>query len=130
MQRPATCRIADNYRNYKPRSRLLQPMNQFIPASRSVRAGMLGQIPFVINFIGSWSWGKRRRRSNPWEATTLEWNDAPSPPPHLNFAKTPVVHHGPYEYSSPLVDEDWLPQAKRFMWRVTSSSACGRPRGI
>jgi hypothetical protein len=23
-----------------------------------------------------------------------------------------VVHHGPYEYSSPLVAEDWLPQTK------------------
>jgi hypothetical protein len=24
----------------------------------------------------------------------------------------PVVHHGPYEYSSPLVEEDWLPQTR------------------
>lgn len=30
------------------------------------------------------------------------------PPPHGNFEKTPVVYHGPYEYSSPLVEEDWL----------------------
>ncbi len=49
---------------------------------------------------------------NPWEATTLEWNDTTSPPPHGNFAKVPVVHHGPYEYSSPLVEEDWLPQTR------------------
>jgi hypothetical protein len=22
------------------------------------------------------------------------------------------VHHGPYEYSSPLIEEDWLPQTR------------------
>jgi len=37
---------------------------------------------------------------------------APTPPPHGNFLTTPVVHHGPYEYSSPMVEEDWLPQTK------------------
>jgi heme/copper-type cytochrome/quinol oxidase subunit 1 len=79
----------------------------------TISAFVLGfaQIFFAINFIGSWIWGKKAP-GNPWQATTLEWNDAPSPPPHLNFAKTPIVHHGPYEYSSPLVEEDWLPQTK------------------
>ena len=31
---------------------------------------------------------------------------------HGNFAKVPVVHHGPYEYSNPLVEEDWLAQTR------------------
>ena len=69
------------------------------------------QLIFVINFIGSWIWGKKAGR-NPWEATTLEWETA-SPPPHGNFEKTPVVYHGPYEYSSPLVEEDWLAQTRK-----------------
>ncbi len=86
-----------------------QPMNQFI--SYCAFALGLSQIPFVINFIGSWIWGKRAP-GNPWEATTLEWADTTSPPPHGNFVKVPVVHHGPYEYSSPLVEEDWLAQTR------------------
>ena len=34
---------------------------------------------------------------NPWQATGLEWQ-TPSPPPTDNFAETPVVVRGPYEY--------------------------------
>jgi heme/copper-type cytochrome/quinol oxidase subunit 1 len=87
----------------------LQPMNVFITMSAFVMA--VGQIPFVINFIGSWVWGKKAPQ-NPWNATTLEWVDAPSPPPHGNFTTVPQVYHGPYEYSSPLVEEDWLAQTR------------------
>jgi heme/copper-type cytochrome/quinol oxidase subunit 1 len=101
-------RIAD-YRNYDHSWAHLQPMNQFISISAFVL--MLGQIPFVINFIGSWIWGKKAP-SNPWEATTLEWTETTSPPPHGNFTKVPQVYHGPYEYSSPLVEEDWLAQTR------------------
>lgn len=35
--------------------------------------------------------------ANPWEALTLEWQ-TPSPPPHDNFAETPIVTTWPYEY--------------------------------
>ncbi len=35
--------------------------------------------------------------ANPWGATGLEWQ-TPSPPPKDNFADTPVVVRGPYEY--------------------------------
>jgi cytochrome c oxidase subunit 1 len=83
-------------------------MNQFI--SISAFALGLAQIPFIINFIGSWIWGPKAPR-NPWLATTLEW-ETESPPPHGNFATVPVVHHGPYEYASPLVEEDWLAQTR------------------
>ncbi len=85
------------------------PMNQFI----SISAFGLGiaQILLVINFIGSWIWGPKAG-NNPWEATTLEWTETTSPPPHGNFTKVPVVYHGPYEYSSPLVEEDWLAQTR------------------
>ncbi len=35
--------------------------------------------------------------ANPWSGLTLEWQ-ASSPPPHDNFANTPVVTQWPYEY--------------------------------
>lgn len=35
---------------------------------------------------------------NPWNATGLEWQ-TPSPPPTLNFDRTPIVTIGPYAYS-------------------------------
>jgi heme/copper-type cytochrome/quinol oxidase subunit 1 len=97
----------ENYMNFTQFSNL-QPMNVFITMS-AFGLG-LAQIPFVINFLGSWIWGPKAPR-NPWNATTLEWQTE-SPPPHGNFAKTPIVYHGPYEYASPLVEEDFLPQTR------------------
>ncbi|MCI0528128.1 MAG: cbb3-type cytochrome c oxidase subunit I, partial [Nitrospira sp.] len=69
------------------------------------------QIIFLLNFIWSLFAGKRADR-NPWQANTLEWT-APSPPPHGNFEEIPVVYRGPYEYSSPEVEEDFLPQNQK-----------------
>jgi cytochrome c oxidase subunit I len=88
---------------------------KFLPINRfmTMCAFSLGisQVLFVVNFFGSWFWGKKAPQ-NPWNANSLEWCAAPTPPPHGNFLTTPVVHHGPYEYSSPLVQEDWLAQTK------------------
>jgi cytochrome c oxidase subunit 1 len=87
----------------------LQHWNVFI----TVSALLLGiaQIPFVINFFWSLFAGQKAP-VNPWESTTLEWT-APSPPPHLNWGPTlPTVYRGPYEYSSPEVTEDYLPQTR------------------
>jgi cytochrome c oxidase subunit 1 len=84
----------------------LQPMNVFITVSALILG--LSQIPFVVNFFWSLFAGKKAER-NPWQANTLEWT-APSPPPHGNFVTAPVVYRGAYEYSSPEVQEDWLPQ--------------------
>ena len=71
----------------------------------------VSQIVFLGNFVVSLFAGKKAER-NPWQANTLEWS-APSPPPHGNFETLPTVYRGPYEYSSPLVKEDWLPQDRR-----------------
>ena len=71
----------------------------------------LSQLIFFANFIWSLIAGKKADK-NPWEANTLEWT-APSPPGHGNFETTPTVYRGPYEYSSPLVQEDWLPQDRK-----------------
>jgi cytochrome c oxidase subunit 1 len=87
----------------------LQPMNEFITIS-AIALGVV-QIPFAINFFWSLFAGQRAE-INPWQANTLEWT-APSPPPHGNFAEIPTVYRGPYEYSSPEVTEDYLPQTRR-----------------
>ena len=69
------------------------------------------QIPFIFNFFGSMIWGKKVG-SNPWQSTTLEYAATTSPPlGHGNFAVVPVVHRGPYEYSSPdYTEADFWPQ--------------------
>jgi cytochrome c oxidase subunit 1 len=86
----------------------LQPLNEFI----SICAFLLfaWQVFFVVNFFHSLFWGKRVGR-NPWLANSLEW-EAPSPPAHGNFDHQLAVHRGPYEYSSPEVAEDYLPQTR------------------
>ncbi|NIY07892.1 MAG: cytochrome C oxidase subunit I, partial [Gemmatimonadetes bacterium] len=66
------------------------------------------QLIFAFNFLWCLVRGEKAPQ-NPWRANTLEWT-APSPPPHGNFATAPVVYRGPYEYSSPLAEEDYLPQ--------------------
>src|SRR6266545_3301195 len=89
----------------------LQPMqhwNVFITISALILGA--SQIFFLVNFFWSLFAGKKAER-NPWQANTLEWS-APTPPPHGNFEVQPVVYRGPYEYSSPEVKEDWLPQDK------------------
>jgi cytochrome c oxidase subunit 1 len=81
-----------------------------------------GQLVFVVNFFWSLVAGKRAER-NPWHANTLEW-EAPTPTPHGNFpGPLPTVYRGPYEYSSPLVAEDYLPQARRLEPQVTAAAA-------
>jgi cytochrome c oxidase subunit 1 len=87
----------------------IQPMqdwNVFITTSALILGA--SQIFFLYNFFASLFAGKKAER-NPWQANTLEWSAA-SPPPHGNFETQPVVYRGPYEYSSPEVKEDWLPQ--------------------
>jgi cytochrome c oxidase subunit 1 len=83
-----------------------QPTNRMI--SMWAFALFAAQLIFAFNFFWSLFRGKKAG-PNPWRANTLEWS-TPSPPPHGNFATTPVVYRGPYEYSSPESDEDYLPQ--------------------
>jgi len=84
----------------------LQDWNVFITTAALILGA--SQIPFLVNFVWSLFAGKKAER-NPWQANTLEWVP-PSPPPHGNFDVQPIVYRGPYEYSSPEVKEDWLPQ--------------------
>ncbi len=69
----------------------------------------LAQLPFIFNFFWSIKNGRPAGSDNPWEATTLDWQ-TPTPPPHGNFAVTPHVYRGPYEYSVPGHAKDFVPQ--------------------
>lgn len=72
---------------------------------------LLFQFPFIYNFLASIKWGKKVTKDNHWEATTLEWSAAPTPPiGHGNFVTIPTVYHGPYEYSVPGHELDYCPQ--------------------
>jgi cytochrome c oxidase subunit 1 len=67
------------------------------------------QFLFLVNLFWSMRKGPKAP-DNPWKATTLEWITA-TPPPHDNFGgRTPVVNHGPYEYSVPGAPRDYTMQ--------------------
>src|SRR5215469_2503517 len=85
----------------------IQPINVFI----SISAFVLGAAQFILlaNIIWSLAKGKKAE-DNPWHANTLEWTTH-TPVGHGNWdGPLPVVYHGPYEYSSPLTTDDYLPQ--------------------
>jgi len=54
---------------------------------------------FMINVAVSY-WRGPKAPANPWGARTLEWTTT-SPPPHGNYARTPIVTFNPYDFSKP-----------------------------
>jgi len=79
----------------------------------SIAAWLLAvfQFFFIVNFFWSIKKGKKVEKSNAWDATTLEWSAAPTPPvAHGNFVKVPSVYRGPYEYSPPDNDRAYISQ--------------------
>jgi cytochrome c oxidase subunit 1 len=85
-----------------------ETLNAFI----SVTAFIVGfaQVVFLFNLVRSCFKGKEAG-SNPWRATTLEWQTAETPPGHGNFGETlPVVYRWAYDYSVPGADQDFVPQ--------------------
>jgi cytochrome c oxidase subunit 1 len=86
----------------------LQGINEFI----TICAFILGTAQIILLVNVFWSMFKgRAAEQNPWHANTLEWQ-APTPVPHGNFDQIPHVYHGPYEYSVPGADTDWIPQTQ------------------
>jgi cytochrome c oxidase subunit 1 len=83
-------------------------MNRFMTYS-ALGLG-LTQLIFVYNFFYSLVAGPRAT-DNPWHSNSLEWQTT-SPPPHYNFNPIPTVYHGPYEYSVPTHETDYLPQTE------------------
>src|SRR5256884_3942745 len=68
------------------------------------------QMVFLFNMIWSLFNGKPAG-SNPWRATTLEWQTPETPPGHGNWGKElPVVYRWAYDYSVPGAKEDFVPQ--------------------
>jgi len=93
----------------------LQPLN-VICTIGAMGLG-LATIPFVVNIVWSMRNGPKAP-ANPWNSTTLEWTVS-HPIPHGNFAVTPTVYHGPYEYSVPGLVRDFLPQNEKAPAHVT-----------
>jgi cytochrome c oxidase subunit I len=85
-----------------------QGLNQFMTICAIIMG--LSQLIFFANFFYSLFAGPRAG-PNPWQANSLEWT-VPSPPPHGNFATVPIVYRGPYEYSVPGMEADFLPQTE------------------
>jgi cytochrome c oxidase subunit 1 len=83
-------------------------LNEFITIAALVVGA--GQLLFLYNIIWSLFKGKPAP-SNPWRATTLEWQTSETPPGHGNFGKDlPVVYRWAYDYSVPGAKEDFIPQ--------------------
>ena len=100
-------RLYDGGQQYAHAQPVLQ-WNEFMSISAFLLA--VAQIPFIWNLFWSIRKGKKVD-DNPWQATTLEWAAAPSPPiGHGNFPEVPTVHRGPYDYSPPGSPDGFLPQ--------------------
>ncbi len=85
----------------------LMPVQRWITYAAIITIS--AQLLFLFNLIWSLAKGKKAP-VNPWESTTVEWITT-SPPPHDNFGgQTPVVNHGPYEYSVPGAEKDYVMQ--------------------
>jgi cytochrome c oxidase subunit 1 len=81
-----------------------------VPMSYAAFGLAFFQIFFLVNLIRSIRFG-RAASTNPWDATTLEWSAAPTPPrAHGNFEKPPRVFRDPYEYSAPGAPAGFLAQ--------------------
>jgi len=97
-----------NFENYE----FIPPSAQELQAFTTVVALIVGgfQLLFIFNLVWSLFKGKRAD-SNPWRATTLEWQTPDTPPVHGNWGpKLPVVYRWAYDYSVPGADQDFLPQ--------------------
>jgi len=84
----------------------MAPIEHFITIAALITGA--AQLFFYWNFFWSLRHGEKAGE-NPWHATTLEWS-IPSPPPPENFLEVPRVYRGPYEYSVPGYQEDYIPQ--------------------
>jgi cytochrome c oxidase subunit 1 len=77
------------------------PLQVFITVAAVVTVG--GQSVFLLNLFWSMYKGPKAG-ANPWDCSTLEWRDA-------GFDdRTPAVQHGPYEYSVPGAEKDFVAQ--------------------
>ena len=96
------------YENYAFIPPSAQDLNAFISVAAVIVA--LTQALFLFNLAWS-AFRGRLAGSNPWRATTLEWQTPDTPPRHGNWGTDqPVVHRWAYDYSVPGATQDFLPQ--------------------
>ena len=68
------------------------------------------QLIFLVNIVWSLFKGEKAS-SNPWGATTLEWQTPDTPPRHGNWgAQLPAVYRWAYDFSVPGAKNDFIPQ--------------------
>jgi cytochrome c oxidase subunit I len=87
------------YMGMPRRYAIYPPQFQTLNVLSSAGASILGVgylLPLVY-LIWSLRYGKDAG-ANPWHATGLEWEDAPSPPPTQNFERIPIVTKEAYAY--------------------------------
>jgi cytochrome c oxidase subunit 1 len=86
----------------------VQDLNAFV----TVVALIVGAAQLLFLFNIGWSMARGKKAgSNPWNATTLEWQTAETPPGHGNFGETlPVVYRWAYAYGLPGAKDDFVPQ--------------------
>ncbi|MCZ6474859.1 MAG: cbb3-type cytochrome c oxidase subunit I [Gammaproteobacteria bacterium] len=104
-----------------PRRYYANGVTDFIPESvQTMNAGITiaalvvaaSQTIFLFNMVWSLFKGEKAS-SNPWNATTLEWQTPETPPAHGNWGdKLPEVHRWAYDYSVPGEEHDFLPQTE------------------
>ena len=83
-------------------------LNMFITTAALIVGA--SQVIFFYNMIWSYFYGPKAG-SNPWRATTLEWQTPDTPAKHGNWGpKLPVVYRWAYDYSVPGAPEDFIPQ--------------------
>jgi cytochrome c oxidase subunit I len=90
----------------------IPPSVEWLNAFITIAALVVGaaQILFLYNIIVSLFKGERAP-SNPWGATTLEWQTPETPPGHGNWGdELPVVYRWAYDYSVPGAKQDFIPQ--------------------
>ena len=81
----------------------VQPLNVSITVAALIVS--VFQLLFIFNLIWSLRNGKPSG-SNPWRATSLEWQTPQTPPVHGNWGPMlPVVHRWAYDYGVPGADE-------------------------
>jgi|TARA_B110000238_G_C16137705_1_gene444560 cytochrome c oxidase subunit 1 len=83
-----------------------------VNASITIAALIVGvaQLIFIYNLIASLLKPKDAP-SNPWNATSLEWQTPETPPRHGNWGeKLPTVYRWAYAYSVPGAEKDFIPQ--------------------
>lgn len=96
------------YENYTFIPDSAHDLNAFITVVALVVG--VAQVLFLVNLAWSAIRGSKAD-SNPWRATSLEWQTPQTPPVHGNWGQQlPVVYRWPYDYSMPDVKEDFVPQ--------------------